>query len=379
MPTTSIIGIVQIRIVEKAKKIIITDTSEDDATSSQQSTVKSRTILVREVSVQAEHDAKPKAKKVKITEDHPPVESLPKITHARRKKIAITATKNSTNIAPRKVRKPISVKPLPEQPVIQQKTDDIPATSAKPIQFTIASHKPTQQPKKREVPDLEKSAPKKTEVVQPAKPEESTSPVYVDDPQAVEPQPRTQPEPSPARAATKTTVPEVEEKSTKMRSNTSKKQVVVLLLMTLCAVCLGVLVGYIAWMRVQPETIIKVQEPTVDTSPQAIELRNIQRTSRIEVLSSKINEYRDIHGSVPTLDQLNDASWRAWNLFDFDATSICDPLQDYPCKLSSADAAHVIIYQPTTQLYTSCTNDCSKYRLAVHLEKPGSPLYEKSL
>lgn len=99
--------------------------------------------------------------------------------------------------------------------------------------------------------------------------------------------------------------------------------------------------------------------------------RNRAREADVNALHSQIEYYYGQNNKYPTLDQLNDATWRADNLKGLDAEALKDP-QGADATLVAAPAAGAYSYVVTP---TGCNNagtDCTGYTLTATYEGGGT-------
>lgn len=379
--------------MEKAKKITITDAVEDSALAKAPSISKSRNIAVSiedtdvKTTIKKRNDKK--AISVKVVDEQSASENPRPLSEkkliSKKKKITVSTSANNKANDVRKARKQVTINPLAKPvEVIEEESkireaDTQQVASQKPVQFTPSIKKNEQRANRSR--DITAPTERKNEAsiskdmtlsqkndVSVTVQQESISETSQPDLQAPEIR---QPKITPTNVSTKLVGFDKEKK---------RNSAAIFALATLVAILVGGLAGYISWMGIQPETITTTEQPllsAVDMSNEAIDARDAVRIARIDALAVKIAEYRDKSGNLPTIEQLNDPAWRAWNMYDFESVSICDPLQSMPCTISAEQAQRAIMFQQLNQLYAACSQNCTRFRLSVHLERVGSPLYEK--
>jgi len=116
--------------------------------------------------------------------------------------------------------------------------------------------------------------------------------------------------------------------------------------------------------------------------------RNSNRQASIDKLQSKLETYFAQNNTYPTLDNVNDTSWRKANLKDLADNDIKDPrwskdvdacTKDGSTILSSSPTDNCYSYQATTSDGSACDNkekQCAQYTLTTMLEGGGK--YVKS-
>ena len=102
--------------------------------------------------------------------------------------------------------------------------------------------------------------------------------------------------------------------------------------------------------------------------------RNTERQTDIKALHGQIEAYYAQNGKYPTLDNLNDSSWRASNMKGLDAEALKDPKGTAQTLVASA-AANAYSYDVKASDDTACDNsakDCAKYTLTATYEGGGT-------
>jgi Tfp pilus assembly protein PilE len=106
--------------------------------------------------------------------------------------------------------------------------------------------------------------------------------------------------------------------------------------------------------------------------------RNAARENNLSLIKDGLELYYAENYRYPSLDQINDSSWRATNLKKFDSTLLIDPSSSQEV-LSSKPAPHEYAYLVTTPTGAACDNKtkiCTQYTLVATLEGGGT--YTKS-
>jgi len=117
--------------------------------------------------------------------------------------------------------------------------------------------------------------------------------------------------------------------------------------------------------------------------------RNSERQATINSLQGQMEAYYAQHNKYPTLDNLNDATWRTQNTKDLAGDVLKDPRWKPSNKQCTNNASKAIAanqpadncysYQVTASDAGACDNkkvDCAHYTLTAHLE--GGQKYVKS-
>ena len=116
--------------------------------------------------------------------------------------------------------------------------------------------------------------------------------------------------------------------------------------------------------------------------------RNSDRQANIDEIQSKLETYYVQASTYPTLDNLNDSSWRKANLKEFSDKTMQDPrwsedvalcTKDGKPTFSASPADNCYSYQVTTSEGANCDNKeakCVQYTLTTKLEGGGK--YVKS-
>jgi prepilin-type N-terminal cleavage/methylation domain-containing protein len=102
--------------------------------------------------------------------------------------------------------------------------------------------------------------------------------------------------------------------------------------------------------------------------------RDTERLTDIKALHGQVEAYFAQNGRYPTLDNMNDSTWRSTNMKGLDAEALKDP-KGAAQTLASAAAANVYSYAVTASDDTACDNstkDCAKYTLTATLEVGGT-------
>lgn len=105
--------------------------------------------------------------------------------------------------------------------------------------------------------------------------------------------------------------------------------------------------------------------------------RNTERTTDIKALHGQVEAYYAQNGKYPTLDNMNDSTWRGTNMKGLDQEALKDPKNSSgtPYNLASAAAADVYSYDVKASDDTACDNsakDCAKYTLTATYEGGGT-------
>ena len=100
--------------------------------------------------------------------------------------------------------------------------------------------------------------------------------------------------------------------------------------------------------------------------------RDTERTTDIKALHGQVEAYYTQNGRYPTLDNMNDASWRTTNMKGLDAEALKDP-KGSAGTLVGAAAANAYAYAVAP---AGCDNgsggDCTSYVLTATLEGGGT-------
>lgn len=99
--------------------------------------------------------------------------------------------------------------------------------------------------------------------------------------------------------------------------------------------------------------------------------RNRAREADVNALHSQIEYYYGQNNKYPTLDQLNDATWRAENLKGLDAEALKDP-QGSAATLVATPAAGSYAYVVTPSGCNNAGTDCTGYTLTATYEGGGT-------
>ncbi len=102
--------------------------------------------------------------------------------------------------------------------------------------------------------------------------------------------------------------------------------------------------------------------------------RNTERQTDVKALHGQIEAYYAQNGKYPTLDNLNDSSWRASNMKGLDPEALKDPKGAAQTLVASA-AANAYSYDVQASDDTACDNsakDCAKYTLTATYEGGGT-------
>ncbi len=99
--------------------------------------------------------------------------------------------------------------------------------------------------------------------------------------------------------------------------------------------------------------------------------RNTERQTDIKAIHGQLEAYNAQKGNYPTLDNMNDASWRQTNLKGLDPDALKDP-KGAAQTLVAAPVSNAYSYEVTKDDGTACDNttgnECSKYTLTATYE-----------
>ncbi len=102
--------------------------------------------------------------------------------------------------------------------------------------------------------------------------------------------------------------------------------------------------------------------------------RNTERQTDIKAIHGQVEAYYAVSGKYPTLDNLNDATFRSTNMKGLDQEALKDP-KGANGTLVAAPAASVYAYNVEKTGGGACdnqTNDCAIYTLTATYEGSGS-------
>ncbi len=107
--------------------------------------------------------------------------------------------------------------------------------------------------------------------------------------------------------------------------------------------------------------------------------RNTERTTDVNALQGQIEAYYAVNGKYPTLDNINDSSFRSTNMKGLDAEALKDPKGSAQTLVAVA-AANSYAYTATPSGCDNTTTDCSGYTLTATYEGTvnGSSTYAKT-
>lgn len=98
--------------------------------------------------------------------------------------------------------------------------------------------------------------------------------------------------------------------------------------------------------------------------------RNSERQKDVKALQVAIEGYYAQNGRYPTLNNLNESSWRGKNIKAIEADDLKDP-KGVDSKLVGAPKSNVYSYEVHADDDTDCDNstkDCTKYKLTATYE-----------
>ncbi len=95
--------------------------------------------------------------------------------------------------------------------------------------------------------------------------------------------------------------------------------------------------------------------------------RNTERETDIKALQGQIEAYYAINGKYPTIEDLNNPSFRSANMQGLDAESLRDPQGSEP-KLVSQSVENSYLYAPTPADCDNFSRDCTSYTLSAAYE-----------
>jgi type II secretion system protein G len=108
--------------------------------------------------------------------------------------------------------------------------------------------------------------------------------------------------------------------------------------------------------------------------------RNTERQTDIKAIHGQVEAYYAQNGRYPTLDNMNDATFRSTNMKGLDAEALKDPKDTAATPvLVAAPAANVYAYDVERAGGGTCdnaTNDCAEYTLTATNEGGGT--FEKT-
>lgn len=99
--------------------------------------------------------------------------------------------------------------------------------------------------------------------------------------------------------------------------------------------------------------------------------RNSQRQSDLQALQTQLEAFYSQNGYYPSLEDINDADWRATEMKNLDKNAMIDPsnANQSSATLAAAPAAKVYAYQVTDSEGEECEEDtCAKYTLTATYE-----------
>ena len=102
--------------------------------------------------------------------------------------------------------------------------------------------------------------------------------------------------------------------------------------------------------------------------------RNTERQTDIKAIYGQVEAYNAQNGRYPTLNNLNDATWRATNMKGLDPAALKDPKGSND-SLVGTPQANAYAYAPVADDGGSCDNvkhDCTDYTLTTTLEGGGT-------
>ena len=102
--------------------------------------------------------------------------------------------------------------------------------------------------------------------------------------------------------------------------------------------------------------------------------RNTERQTDIKALHGQIEAYYAQNGKYPTLDNMNDSTWRSSNMKGLDAEALKDP-KGSAQTLVASPAANSYSYDVKASDDSACDNstkDCAKYTLTATYEGGGT-------
>jgi hypothetical protein len=134
----------------------------------------------------------------------------------------------------------------------------------------------------------------------------------------------------------------------------------------LMAIILGVaiigLIGVAGWAIYDKDS----QEAGENVQVEALDL---ERQTDLQAIHNQIESYYAKSGKYPTLNELNDASWRAANMSGLDEEALKDPAGS-SSSLAASSSTNQYSYEPTAVEGSACDNiavNCAKYILTANL------------
>ncbi len=99
--------------------------------------------------------------------------------------------------------------------------------------------------------------------------------------------------------------------------------------------------------------------------------RDTKRKTDINAIQGQVEAFQAQNGKYPTLDNINDSTWRGDNMKGLDPTALQDP-KGSSQALCGSTTANCYVYAATPNDCDNSTTDCTGYTLTATLEAGGT-------